>query len=822
MVRWLVLAGLFPFVVAAAERLAISGPEIVRSHDRLPLRFEANRGQSSPEARFLVRESRFTLFLASHEMALAGPGIEPLKIRLVGADPAARGSGEGPQAGWSYYYFDKKRVSAEVYSRVEFQDVYPGVSVAYYGNGGRLEYDFVVAPGAAAGAIEMAFEGVKTVRLDGRGDLLLRAERGEVLHRRPTAYQIIDGRRRSVVCRFVIRGPRRAGFELGAWDRTQPLVIDPVMVYSTYLGGRSDDRPNGVAVDSEGCAYIVGETRSADFPGVGGAQLRIAGDTDVFVAKLNAAGSALLYSAYIGGRSRDAGAAIAVDAAGNAYVSGVTYSSDFPVTGRAFQGSMPGSPAAFAFKLSSTGADLLYSTYLGGAATATSIAIDAAGSSYVSGYTSSISFPVTVGALQTAFAGGFWDGFVSKLNSDGSALVYSTYLGGSGADVISGIVVDAAGSAYVTGQTDSLGFPTRNALRASYSGNTDAFVAKLNSAGSDLIYSTYLGGSGPDYASAIAVDGSGSVYVTGATFSGDFPVTAGAFQATKRGSYDAFVAKLSSTGGALAYSTFLGGRDADSGAGIAVDRNGFAHVAGATWSLDFPVKNATQAVFHGVQDAFLSVIAPDGGALTYSIYMGGAAEDFAQGVALDPLGRVVLVGSTASTDFGTTAAAYQPTAGGRIDGFVVSVSMDNASPQAVSVSPSSGSGSSQLFTFVYSDPDGFADLSYVQAIFSSTLNPVGACYLHYHRGFNLIDLFNDAGTGAVGPVPMGGAGTLQNSQCLVQAGPSSVSFSGDTMTLRLAVTFQPGFAGAKSVFLRAVDTHALDSGWQNKGMWTVP
>jgi hypothetical protein len=494
-----------------------------------------------------------------------------------------------------------------------------------------------------------------------------------------------------------------------------------VLSYSTYLGGSYDDVANAIAVDSSGSAYVTGYTYSGffpdDFPTTDGAyQTTPPGLYDAFVTKFKSDGSSLSYSTYLGGSFEQQGLGIAVDSSGSAYVTGYTYSgdfpNDFPTTDGAYQTKPPGTYNAFVTKLQPDGSGLSYSTYLGGSfqQQGLAIAVDSSGSAYVTGYTYSDGgdtgnkpndFPTTAGALKTASPALQYDAFVTKFTADGSGLAYSTYLGGSFDDVAAGIAVDASGSAYVTGYTYSNGgdtgdkpndFPTTaGALKtASPALQYDAFVSKLTSDGTGLAYSTYLGGSFDEKAAAIAVDSSGSAYVTGYTYSNggdtgdkpnDFPTTAGAYQTKSvAGQIDAFVTKFTPDGSGLLYSTYLGGSFDDSATGIAVDASGSAYVTGWTVSFDLPndfptTSDAYQTSAPGQLDGFLTKLAADGSALSYSTYFGGANDDVATAVALDPSGNVYIAGETASTDFPTTSGAYQTTAPPFLNAFVAKFSV---------------------------------------------------------------------------------------------------------------------------------------------------
>ena len=538
-------------------------------------------------------------------------------MKLLGADQQPRLTGLTKLPGKSNYFLgnDPDRWWTDIphYGRIQYHDVYPGIDLVYYGTQGELEYDFVVAPGADPSVIQLKFEGVRDVRIDARGDLVLETESGQIQQRKPFAYQHVNGVRRTISGAYLLRQDQTVSFELGDYDPTQPLVIDPVLIYSTLIGGSGQDFALAIDVDSSGNVYATGYTNSADFPAVGPIQSDFGGGSgDIFATKLNASGTELLYATYLGGSGSEF-ADIAVDAAGNAYLTGSTSSSNFP----------------------------------------------------------------TANALQPTFGGGRRDSFVTKLNPTGSALIYSTYLGGSGAEnegSLGRIAVDAAGNASVTGITDSPDFPTKNALQPTYGGGvSDAYVAKLNPGGSGFAYSTYLGGSGVETefsSGGIAVDFDGNAYVTGSTDSVDFP-TANPLQAARSGAYDAFVTKLNPVGSAFIYSTYLG-RDQGGAAanGIAVDAGGNAYVTGYTTgftsSSSFP--GAGPPPFPpgpGVLpfDGFVSKLNAAGSALVYSRYIATPRDDFAEGITVDAAGNAWVIGSTGG-EFAVTPDALFPIGGG--------------------------------------------------------------------------------------------------------------------------------------------------------------
>jgi hypothetical protein len=595
-------------------------------YGKLPLSFEVNRGQIDPRVKFLSRGSGYTMFVTPTEavLALSKSGAQTdsvglpqarlfqrektittaLRIKLVGGNLHAQVTGMDELPGKSNYFIGddpkKWRTNVPNYAKVKLQGVYPDIDLIYYGNQRQLEEDFVVTPGGDPKAITMEIKGAERVSIDAQDELVLASAAGEVHLRKPVVYQKAGGVRHEITARYRLTGQNRVGFELGKYDARQRLVIDPVLVYSTYLGGFDADGGAAIAVDSSGNAYVTGFTASTDFPGASSSPIQSTNggrgeSVDTFVAKLNAGGSALVYSTYLGGTGDDNGTAIAVDSSGNAYVTGFTTSTNFPgASSSPIQSTLAGFEDAFVAKLNAGGTALLYSAYLGGTGGSggEGIAVDSSGNAYVTGETGSSDFPgASSSPIQSAFGGGPLDAFVSKLNATGSALVYSTYLGGTGDDNGTAIAVDSSGNAYVTGFTTSINFPAASSspIQSVLAGNGDAFVVKINAAGSDLIYSTYLGGSGGALARGIALDSSRNAYVTGVTGSANFPgASSSPIQSTLGGSFDAFVAKVNAAGSALIYSTYLGGSGTDDGFGIAVDSSGNAYVTGVTGSANFP------------------------------------------------------------------------------------------------------------------------------------------------------------------------------------------------------------------------------------------
>ena len=869
----LLVTGLFAatqFTVAWGARMPsapnsapVQPARVGQQYAKLPLSFEGDPGRASANAAFLAHGNGYELYLTGGAAVLMwcpvvqGPTeraarlfagrlrspatCEAIRMQLEGTTVTAAPAGEEPLPGTVNYFIGNDRAhwrtGIPTFARVRYQGAYPGIDLVYYGNQRQLEYDFVAAPGSDPRAIQLRFDAATRVRRSTTGDLVLSTSKRTVTFRKPAIYQVLDGRRVSIAGGFARVGKHTVRFRLGRYDHTKPLVIDPVLEYSTFLSGSGDANEallgtsaNAIAVDGEGNAYVTGSTLSTNFPVTTGAfQATDPGASPtIFVSKLNAAGTALIYSTYLGGNADDNASAIAVDADGDAYIAGQTASQNFPVTAGALQTTNNATAGAkitaIVTELNPTGTDLIYSTYLGGSTWdgATAITVDAAGEAYVAGQTSSTDFPVTQGAIQTtnnAAAAHTANAFVAKINPGGTALIYSTYLGGSGGpetsfggcrsavaatnDVLGAplgysedgafaIAVDAAGDAYVAGQAISTNFPvtqgafqTQNDAAANQTDN--AFVAKLNPAGSALIYSTYLGGSGlskcgsdttlspaGDTAFALSIDGSGDAYVAGIAFSSNFPVTQGAFQATNRFSYTigseaypgptAFVTKLNPSGSSLVYSTYLGGSGGfidetpdfeayggDEASGLAIDGNGDAYVTGATASLNFPVTtgayqtaNASATSSGGaLYNAFVTVLNPAGSALLYSTYLGGngtnpnvesseqAVEygDASSALALDGSGSVYIAGTAESATFPVTSGAFQTTIpaftsafiaklalgmivtapGFTISGTAVTVTAGATSgnTSTISVTPSGGfTGSVTLTAAITSEPNG--------------------------------------------------------------------------------------------------------------------
>ncbi|HEX5432074.1 MAG TPA: SBBP repeat-containing protein, partial [Bryobacteraceae bacterium] len=792
----------------------------------LPSFFIPNAGQAGPSIRYMVQTPDLRAGFGSGFAIFEMHG-QALRVRFKGANPRAEVQGEESLDGRANFLIgnrpDAWRTSLPIYRKIRYRNLYPGIDMTYGSAGTRIKSEFLVAPGADPNAIRLEYAGAGDLSLDPNGDLIFRGAQIQLRELAPVVYSE-GGSREPVPARYRLLDSHTVGFEIGPYDSSRPLLIDPVLSYATYLGGSGMSAVTGLAVDSSGDLYISGWTEALDSQIMGALQASNKGGVDAFIMKLNATGSGLLYATYIGGRSDDRAAAIAVDGSGQAYVTGSTASSNFPLASP-IRSTLGGGRDAFALKLNAAGSALVYSTYLGGSNSdsGTAIAADASGNAYVAGDTLSADFPV-LSAAQGAFGGGT-DAFVTKLTPAG-AISFSTFLGGSTTEHAGGIAVDSSGNVYVGGGTNSSNFPVAGAIQSANGGSQDAFLTKLNSAGSQIVYSTYLGGSGggvgsPEQINAVAVDASGNAYAAGVTNSYDFPVTAGAFQTIFNGVQDAFISAINSAGNALIYSTYLGGTSFDWASGLAIDASGNAYVAGYTSSADLPSVGAMQASFNGLYDAFVSELSAQGNALAFSTFYGGSGADEANAIAVDSNGNMFVGGQTSSLDLALAGPIQASNNGGSI-GWAARFGVTAPPPQlpsAVSVSPSSGSGNTVTFTAQFSDPAGAATIAAAALLLNTTATSSFGCQVSYSPASNQFTLANDDGSPGSTPVNPGG-GTAQNSQCTLNGSGSSAAISGSTLTLTVSLSFEPGFGGGKTVYLYAADSGG-NTGWVSRGTWTV-
>jgi uncharacterized repeat protein (TIGR01451 family) len=800
---------------------------------KVPMSFEINRGQTSNQVQFLSRGAGYTLFLTRDSAVLALPvpsktkpiqsasvshplpyvpasaqftvpdqgatrAESVLNMRVVGANVKAPISGVGKQEAQSNYFIgnDPSQWHTRVanYEKVRYAGVYPGVDLVYYGNQKQLEYDFVVSPGADPSVIALAFgggaDGSKHIPLsiNHDGDLVATLQGGDVSFHKPVVYQQRNSAKTAVDGRYILKADGRIGFQLGAYDPSQKLIIDPVLSYSTYLGGSNEDIAYGITYGVRyGQPILVGSTRSADFPEVlalypyGGGTCGAQPCRDIFVAKYNPALTKLIFATFIGGSNDDVPSQVTQDIFGDIFLIGYSLSTNFPVRGPVLQKTFHGGSVtgdAVVVEVESAGFYLEWSTYLGGSSDdqAFGVAVDTPGNVYVSGHTTSTDFPVTAGAYQTTCpvnsTGGCSAAFVSKVDPYGKTLVYSTFLGGSNGlgESAYGIALDANNNVYLSGITGSPNFPTTLGAYKTQCGSDglcngtfDGFVTELNSTGTKVLASTFLGGSNFDYTAGIVVKPS-AIYVSGSTVSTDFPTTSNAAQAAYGGGStgcvvstgtcgDATISKLNTGLTSLQYSTYLGGSGDDNpGMSMAVDANGYMFVTGQTNSPNFPQISPMQAAYGGgSSDAFVTQITPTGG-FGYSTYFGGNGEDFGYRVALDPAGNVYIAGGTISTNLAVTQHAAQAKCGtdgacngGFADAFFskiilsADISMTNRAPATVT----SGANLTYNLTAKNNGPDS------AQAVAVTDVTPTGTTFVSVTPN-----------TGSCTAPPVGGTGTV--------------------------------------------------------------
>ncbi|EMI18983.1 Pentaxin, partial [Rhodopirellula maiorica SM1] len=676
-----------------STELAESGAPSPSDSAATALAFEENMGQTADTVDFVSRGDGYTVFLTDGDAVVNLDGAV-FTIDIVSENQPTSVVGVDELVGRSNYLVGVQENwirDVANFAAVQYDDVYDGIDVRYYGHGRQLEYDFIVAAGADADQITLNMRGADSVSISDSGELVMTLAGNEqtIRFRAPYSYQqSASGVRETVQSRYLIRDDGSIGFEIGAYDHSRELVIDPIMDYGTYLGGLGTDSANAIAVDADGNAYITGTTTSTDFPATTG-PFGTTGSDDVFVTKLATDGSTVLYTTYLGGSGNDVGYDIDIDASGNAYVVGKTASSDFTTTVGAYDEALSGASDGFVLKLDSSGSSILYGSYIGSNLSndsAYGVAVNDSGQAYVTGVaTGSITSLTTASSYQSTFGGGR-DAFLAVFSADGSSIDYGTYFGGSASDEAKDIAIDDSGAAYITGVTSSTDMGvTGNAFQSTNGGGQDVFVAKINPLGggaTDLVYSSYLGGSMAEQASSIALDANGRAYVVGLTISSDFDVTAGAYETSISGANDdAFLSVFDTTlsgAASLAYSTALGGTATDEAGGVVVDSSGVAWIVGSTYSTTFPTTaDAHDTSKNGTTDAFITAINPLGGGaadLVYSTFLGGSADEFGFAIALDSTENIYVAGQTQSSDFDASASAHDESSDGASDAFVAKFS----------------------------------------------------------------------------------------------------------------------------------------------------
>ena len=712
MTRIAIFLSVFIIVDSPAQAIDQSSPQAdpgyrhaLEIYADQPLAFAENRGQWDERALFRAEAGGAIFFFCRNEVSylfirnstepedrsLAEIGETPgkserpyhkreallVRATFIGANREVEIQGKSRLPHDNNYFLGNDpnlwRTDVPNYIAIVYRNLWQGIDLKYHGNGLAMKYDFIVNPGAEVSQIRVKYKGVTDLSVTTQGELEVGTTFGPVYENVPLIYQEVDGAIREIGGHYIIYEGETFGFELEEeYDPNQTLIIDPELVYSTYLGGAQGDQGRAITVDDYGNAYITGVTASTDFPTLNPYQVEpVDFSSDAFVTKLSPSGDSLIYSTYLGGNFADYGNGIAVDANGSAFVVGATSSTNFPTQAPYQNDQRIGD--AFVTKLSPSGDSLIYSTYLGGFGdeSAYSIVVDSEGTAYVAGETMSDDFPI-LNPYQTDQIGK--DGFITKLSPAGSSLLYGTYLGGDSDDIVNSIAIDTFGNAYVTGSTSSTNFPVQNPFQAN--------------PGDSLVYCTYLGGDGADYGRGVAVDSEGSAYVTGGTYSTNFP-TQNPYQTDPDFYGDVFVTKLSTSGNSLIYSTYLGGNASEEGYGIDVDEQGHAYVTGNTNSIDFPIENPYQTD-QTFDDAFVSELSPWGDTLIFSTYLGGGDSDAGYGIAVDTLGNVYIAGQSYSTDF-PNVNPYQTDQGGSD----VIIAKFTVGPQLCSYLPGDINGSGQ-------------------------------------------------------------------------------------------------------------------------------
>ena len=683
----------------------VNKPKAIENYGKLPLSFVPNHGQSDATVKFTLRGNGYTLFLTGNEavMGLHNGITQQLKLKLIGANASPEIGGQDLFAGKSNYFIgndqSKWRTGIPMYGKVRYSEIWPGVDMVWYGNQQDLEYDFIVQPGVDPKQIKLAFEGAESMRLDHEGNLVLKTKAGELIQKAPVIYQDGAQGRESVSGKYRLLAANEVGFELGAYDPTRPLVIDPVLAMATYLGGSLLDNVIDVAMDAAGNVYCTGRLDSTEFPPGSGDKQGQA----TYVAKISANGSTLIYATVLDGQGSDFGESIAVNSSNQVVVSGNTSSDDFPLL-LPFEDTLnPGagggsSNDAFVTKLDANGllnanCGCSFSTYLGGSSSdfGRGVAFGSDNRVYVVGETSSSNFPKKNQFQGNSVFSG-QDAFLTVFAANGQSLIYSTYFRGGSDDLerASGVAVDSLGNAYVIGQTDGNNIQTRGAggtapAQANNAGGMDAFVAKFNpslSGDSSLIYATYLGGSGTEFSGDIAVDSQQRAYVTGQTGSFNFPLNAvsgATVLDTTNQTNEAFVTCFNANGSARVFSTFLGGNGQDDGVAITVDSASNVYVnLSTTSSQNLTLVNPIQGALAGGWDSYVAKLSPEGRSILFSTYLGGTGTETSFGIAVQPDGSSLAVGGvTLSTNFPVTPGAFQPQKSGDRDGFVARIKFIN-------------------------------------------------------------------------------------------------------------------------------------------------
>ena len=736
----------------------------------------------------------------SAKLELRGEGELPGKLNfIIGQDPSQ----------W--------RQGQSLYSRIRYSSLFESVDLIYEGQAGAFKSEFHVEAGAGHKAIEWNYKDATNLRISPDGRLQIESGGEWFEEHIPAAYEVdSSGKRIYLKADYELRKNGRVGFRVNGRNLNHRLVIDPVLIFSTYIGGRQGDAVTGIAVDSTGSPVLVGWTESTDFPTAQAARGSSGGGVDAFVVKLSANGQQLLWATYFGGSGDDRATSVAIDSNNNIVVGGWTQSSNFPAN--VSQTSFGGLRDGFLLKFNVSGS-LLFSTFVGGSDSdaVNAVAVDSRGVIYAAGESKSTDFPV-LNAYQNSNAGG-GDAFLVSYQSTGT-VIYSTLFGGSSEDRALAIAVDTSFSPLIGGSTNSVNLPVAGALQSIRPGPQAGFITRFSNSGQALTFSTYVGGSrggmfSPEQVNALTLDSANNVYAGGVTSSSDFVTTAGSVQPVfGGGSQDGFLMKLNAAGSSIIFSSFLGGKAFDSIQSIAVDGSNAVHFAGTTTSRNLPVTDAIpNSTYRGSYDVFYGRVKANGGTLDVLTYIGGSAADQLTGLALDRLQFAYLVGQTLSTDFPISSALFSSNAGTN-GGFVLKL---DEVPK-ISVNPSNGSGPSGTYQFVVTDANGAVDVASVSVIFNTTAVKTGSCNFTYAPATNLVWM----DTQGVGPQGLAGSSTvLQNGPCSIPLSTFRKTAITQGISLSVDINFSSSFTGAKVIFGNVTDQVSISSGWQSIGTFTL-
>lgn len=804
--------------------------------------FHPNRGQFPEEIRFAGRAGDTAILIARGKLTMLrldstreGGAPKGVSIQWLNASPALECLGDTPSEGSVSYFVgnDSKRWATNLptFQKVRINHLYPGIDLLIYLSGGELEFDYLIQPHADPSRIrwllraEPGGDGNVPVRLAADGSLRPADGSGAWVLKPPMTYQQLGADVLPISSRYVSSGQSEWALELAEYNPALPLVIDPVLSYSSYHGGAQIDQANAVATDATNNLYIAGETWSVDLYTTLSVQSYKKSGKDAFILKLSSDAKTVLNATYFGGNGDDIVTAIRVSG-NDILIAGETSSGDLPGTAGRYQSANGGGKDGFLSRIRlGSSPSVLGTTYFGGSGSdrVNALILDFTGNPYVAGYTASSNFPVRA-SFGHSIPGGGSDAFIARFRPDLSDLTWSGVYGGTGSDQAYGLALGSGNTVWFTGATSSSLPPLVNPLQSVLRGAYDCFLAQVPDTGTSLLYASFLGGASSDFCYAVATDGAGNPMVAGSSASSDFPVTPGVFQPARAGSYDNVVAKLDVASNTLAFATYLGGLQAESPSSLYLDTDGVVCLAGNTQSSNFPTMDPVQPTLGSYVDGFLSCLNADGTALLFSTFLGGADEDRVLAVVPRADAWTVAVGLTQSVDFPVTANARQPLPAGKGDAFITAISRSgaNVNPANISVTPSNGNTETAHLTYLLQDGNGFQDIRYFYANIHNAVSTIGACYTRFDADLNTISLLSDNGASWVGSAVMGEAKLLSNSQCVIDASRSSVWGHATRLSVKIHYSFQPGFGGAKSLLMYVQDRAGTIAGWQLRGGWLVP